>query len=884
MTESRSIADIQQHLSDMLHQQDPEVEVRLRRNSLGWVSLRVVTDCFADSFPEREALIEAILEPLGLSLASYPFYDYELLRREEQAKAPDKPTRLPLWSEILMAPEPDEPIEQIPLDEVPKRPFVVTFYSFKGGVGRTTALQMVAGILARSRRVVMIDLDLEAPGLSAIFPPSAPDEGQFGVLDYLYQRSLTPELNVPPIEDCIRQIELQTRGELYLVSAGEYNEGYIHRLADLDVAAFYRNENNPIHQLLSDLKSRLEPDVILIDARTGFDPTSAVALFDLADLAVICFSPTDQSFSGLKWVVEAARKQYDYNGKPDLHFLLTPIPPASAEQQQVWTTKAEEWIENKWGTSGDVMTSESYNVVLYNPQIPVLFSFLNDVPSGVLAAYKPLFEVIDNNLPDTEPEGIPPISQVRQSILSELKFQSATAQDIESQELPTIFQRTGDFPQFLLERTWLIRGAKGTGKTLLFRLFIEQAQKAREFALLYTDLSHTDFVVGHGAKADGAPILTSSALRSYHQQTGQGAWSSFWLNYALLQLCYNFPELGEIPTLDAQLITLATQDHPSQHELLTWLVQRATSPLAEVQAIDELQAIDKWLSKHNKRIWLFYDELDASFGTTPQEHAIRKRALEALFAWWLERRRNIKRIIPKMLLREDIWNAVNFTNKGHYAGHTLQLRWDEEDLWRMVLRQALSSSPTLADLLNRQLNIALTRLDRSDLNQLRESLYPLWGERMGRGQKAYTYNWVRKRITDTQNDRFPRSLVLLLKEAIDIEGQFARGNVYETVLRPRALINALPLVSAQRVDEIRNEYPEFNEEVNRLKGERSPLSIERLAEIWGKQGKELKNIILNMIEAGIIQQYKASARNDTERYAVAELYLYGLGMKRKGQR
>jgi hypothetical protein len=125
---------------------------------------------------------------------------------------------------------------------------------------------------------------------------------------------------------------------------------------------------------------------------------------------------------------------------------------------------------------------------------------------------------------------------------------------------------------------------------------------------------------------------------------------------------------------------------------------------------------------------------------------------------------------------------------------------------------------------------------------------------MGRGQKAYTYNWVRKRITDTQNDRFPRSLVLLLKEAIDIEGQFARGNVYEPVLRPRALINALPLVSAQRVDEIRNEYPEFNEELNRLKGERSPLSIEQLAEIWRKEGKELKSLISDMIEAGIMQE------------------------------
>jgi cellulose biosynthesis protein BcsQ len=43
----------------------------------------------------------------------------------------------------------------------------ITFYSFKGGVGRTMSLLNVACILAgRGRRVLMIDFDLEAPGLT----------------------------------------------------------------------------------------------------------------------------------------------------------------------------------------------------------------------------------------------------------------------------------------------------------------------------------------------------------------------------------------------------------------------------------------------------------------------------------------------------------------------------------------------------------------------------------------------------------------------------------------------------------------------------------------------------------------------------------------------
>jgi hypothetical protein len=50
----------------------------------------------------------------------------------------------------------------------------ITFYSFKGGVGRSMALINTAGILAGHRgfRVLVLDLDLEAPGLTYLDPES----------------------------------------------------------------------------------------------------------------------------------------------------------------------------------------------------------------------------------------------------------------------------------------------------------------------------------------------------------------------------------------------------------------------------------------------------------------------------------------------------------------------------------------------------------------------------------------------------------------------------------------------------------------------------------------------------------------------------------------
>src|SRR5262245_4584928 len=47
---------------------------------------------------------------------------------------------------------------------------VVTFYSYKGGVGRTMALVNTAHVLARTGwRVLMVDFDLEAPGMTHFF-------------------------------------------------------------------------------------------------------------------------------------------------------------------------------------------------------------------------------------------------------------------------------------------------------------------------------------------------------------------------------------------------------------------------------------------------------------------------------------------------------------------------------------------------------------------------------------------------------------------------------------------------------------------------------------------------------------------------------------------
>lgn len=474
------------------------------------------------------------------------------------------------------------------------------------------------------------------------------------------------------------------------------------------------------------------------------------------------------------------------------------------------------------------------------------------------------------------------ISDTRSAILDELNFRSPVAQEMEPTEIPAIFQRTGDFPKFLHDRTWLILGAKGTGKTLLFRLFIEQSVSARTLAGPYEKLDNVQFVPGHGPAELKSTLLASGSMKDYENLMGQQKWTEFWTHYLLLQLVESHPNIHPLLN-DPFLIGLCEQKKPSQGEILEWLRFRISLAFSASRVHDELQTINTWLKEQNKKIWILYDELDTGLGT---QNDRRRRALDALLGWWLEAGPTLSNISPKILLREDIWAGLNFTNKTYYASRTVQLRWEEPDLWRLVLRQAFTSG-ILRDVIQQQASIERAHLDSIlQLDILRKGLFPLWGELMGRKNKAFTYNWVRKRIGDYGN-RFPRSLILLLQNAVENEKFNYSRSSYETVLRPRSLIDALPAVSQERVNDVYNEYSEFVEYLKKLEGERSPIGVEHLQEIWEVDSARLKELVTGMTTAGILQEYTSSRPlllDSETRYSVAELYLSGLKMTRLGAR
>jgi MinD-like ATPase involved in chromosome partitioning or flagellar assembly len=207
---------------------------------------------------------------------------------------------------------------------------IVTFYSFKGGTGRSMALANVAAELARKgRRVLMVDFDLEAPGLDT-YPFSQGPTLKRGLVEFI--RDFLESGEVPDVSGYLYEtgVEGFTNGKLWLMPAGRQDEGYDARFKSIDWNDFYENEDGFLffEELKVQWAEVLKPDYVLIDSRTGHTDIGGICTRQLPDAVVALFFPNEQSLRGLKPVVDEIRKETSGPLKKEilLHFVMANLP------------------------------------------------------------------------------------------------------------------------------------------------------------------------------------------------------------------------------------------------------------------------------------------------------------------------------------------------------------------------------------------------------------------------------------------------------------------------------------------------------------------------------------------------------------------------------
>jgi eukaryotic-like serine/threonine-protein kinase len=234
---------------------------------------------------------------------------------------------------------------------------VITFYSYKGGTGRTMALANIACLFAsqreQPRRVLTIDWDLEAPGLHYYLRPlsgEATDPVKKGVVEYFTRvqelvkdGEASSEDQDAQAESLLEQISFvdfiraTSVPNVDLMPAGHFDASYQSRLAKLDWHRIYKQAPAVFRCFARRLAT--EYDVVLVDSRTGMTDISGICTSLLPDKLVVVFTPNRQSLTGIENLVQSSVK-YRQDSRDLRPLLVYPLPSRiDAERdklRQIW--------------------------------------------------------------------------------------------------------------------------------------------------------------------------------------------------------------------------------------------------------------------------------------------------------------------------------------------------------------------------------------------------------------------------------------------------------------------------------------------------------------------------------------------------------------------
>ncbi|MFI0981004.1 FxSxx-COOH system tetratricopeptide repeat protein [Streptomyces sp. NPDC021093] len=314
---------------------------------------------------------------------------------------------------------------------------IVTFYSYKGGTGRTMALANTAWILASAgKRVLMVDWDLDAPGLDRFLHPFLEDEKLRttpGVLDlvtrfnqsYGEERRLAEaqhpgrgESELPVTVDAAWVAErarynhcripvdwaFPDAGRLDYLPAGIKNKKYLSAFSQFDWKPFM---DGPLAtRFLEALKHEFVQnyDYVLIDSRTGLNDISDICTVTLPHTLVTCFTPSSQSIEGAANVAERIDLMHS-----DRNIRILPVPmrveDTNGQADRLEAARGQIRVrfdrilsrhhdtdpEDYWGR-----VEIPYRPVYSYEELLAPFRDTPGNPSSLLAAYERLTEVVSD--------------------------------------------------------------------------------------------------------------------------------------------------------------------------------------------------------------------------------------------------------------------------------------------------------------------------------------------------------------------------------------------------------------------------------------------------------------------------------------------------------
>lgn len=585
---------------------------------------------------------------------------------------------------------------------------VVTFYSYKGGVGRSTLLSSFAVYYAnKNKKVVVLDCDFEAPGLDNFFvEDQSAIEYTNGLVEFFLDVERNKEIN---LHSYYREISksYSGSGEIYVFPAGnldtDINNGilfptnldhYLNGLSRLNV--FSKDYIVGRFKALFDLiDHEIHPDIVLIDSRTGFNDLFGIASLRFSDIVVGLFGGDIQTRPGLEYYLDFFKRE----NAPRLMLVNSIIPAGMRRLFPLFKDYVNNYLEEiSDGNSVGVFSMDIFPVYYDNTLGSIgkpgefIEEYISMIRDGSFIEYSMIFSKLEEYISDLIQKRDPlKTKQVSIEEARSLKFQILSnildnrpalyGEDVKdfSSELDSgrFFFRNSMADLFNGDK-FLVIGNKGTGKTYLYRSLSNQQivdvlkYKANKVGSDYLFIPAVSTIIGQSldtVKLDGA----------YNKAESDLFFERFWKIYIWSSIMAVTP-FGYKTKL--QLLSFADST-----EAASVIIDKISQKEFIIEIEKDLDALSHYLSQRgNKKVIVAFDELD----TIVKPHQWPERISPLIN---LCRKLQLANIATKLFLRSDLYEKItNITNKNALNNRMIRIEWTREELFAYFFNLVLSHS------------------------------------------------------------------------------------------------------------------------------------------------------------------------------------------------
>lgn len=671
---------------------------------------------------------------------------------------------------------------------------VISFYSYKGGMGRTTTLVAYASYLAihHSKKVVVIDCDLEAPGLTNFFLRYPAEQNQRnGLVEYMLDKELSLA-SQKKIKDYVWEVDHAFSGEgsIYVMPAGNMSicktekdsdstnlDHYIEGLSRLDISD-KDYAADIFKSLLSDL-AVLNPDIILLDSKTGISDIMGITVCALSDLSVGFFRPDAQSLPGLHFFINLMMN--NQNVEP---YIVNSILPNAVSQKKVLFEQFCKNVDDAINTIDDEADisfpcypiSRQSDFEVLGTAAENISDFSEVIRNNDIKDYSILFEALTNRAfssKDKKMSGERAYG-LRECVLTHTKNVLSSIdlyaenQSVEDDLNNYRFYYRRCMNDLLNTDKYLIVGSKGTGKSYIYnalknRRIVDMIKsntgKTDDYVFLYT-IDKRDRIF------DVAKFPETSTIEKYR------FWMIYTWNILVSDITEKFPDF----TVSADLECARLQDDDTTR---VWLYEKMQSDNYVLRIEQELKRLDDYLNHLEKTTYLtiIYDQLDEI--VTP---SLWSEWIPELIKYW--RVKHFSFISGKMFVRRDlVLGLVGLTNINDILNQAIDIEWKTEEIYSYFFYVTLAENKCqefweLMKLYGRieqkmisrcQSTIAQSRVPVYDTDVLKALVDTYFGDTIdpeGTMRMGKTYAWFYKNLKNADDTFSLRPFISLLTNAV----------------------------------------------------------------------------------------------------------------------